>query len=106
MTIERFIDFDRFLILALIGFVIIEAPVFIALIRGIRGHKLNLIIMLIGLGAIMLLLFSFSLIPLALCWLVALVMSFVYKPRKNQKPFSKTATLNPLTPESLNPSQP
>ena len=79
MTIERFIDFDRFLILALIGFVIIEAPVFIALIRGIRGHKLNLIIMLIGLGAIMLLLFSFSLIPLALCWLVALVMSFVYK---------------------------
>jgi high-affinity K+ transport system ATPase subunit B len=47
---------------------VLEIPVIIAYMRGVRGHKLNIVLMVTGLGA---------LLPI---WIAALVMSFVCKP--------------------------
>jgi len=64
----------------LIFVTVLELPVIIAYTRGLRGHKLNVILMLVGASVISL---GFLLwkIPLGgVVWIVAFVMSFVYKP--------------------------
>jgi len=64
----------------LIFVAVLELPVIIAYARGLRGHKLNVILMLISVSVISL---GFLLweIPLGgFIWIAALVMSFVYKP--------------------------
>ena len=56
------------------GLAILEIPVIIAYMRGVRGHKLNVVLMLTGLGVLFL--------PI---WIVALVMAFVYKPSRKKE---------------------
>jgi len=65
-------------------------PAIIAYARGVRGHRLNTIIMWPGYSVMLLLVVAFLMpemlrgilgaIVLGIPWVVALVMAFVYKP--------------------------
>ena len=56
-------------IAAIFIFVWVNIPTMIAYARGVRGHNLNVMLMLSGIGAI-----------LGPLWIVAWIMAFAYKP--------------------------
>ena len=65
---------------------ILEIPVIIAYMRGVRGHKLNIVLMVTGLGALPLAFHFYGVPnPVTFIWIVALAMAFVYKPFRKEE---------------------
>jgi len=63
-----------------IVFAVLELPVIIAYMRGLRGHKLNVILMLVGVNFISSGFLFCWIPPFLIIWIAAFVMSFAYKP--------------------------
>ena len=67
-------DWLTICVLFLFIIVVAEVPVIVAYLRGLRKHKLNVIVMWTGIG-----------ITVYPVWLVMLVLAFVYKPDASRR---------------------